>query len=325
MRKLHTRTMPPQGARRPDEAGYHALTRIARDRARSARRPRTQSRPAACCIGSTAPNTPTRSATCSRSTSTSRRCCRPTIRPTASTTSPTCWACRRRCRSAICRRRERSARWRSAIRDVAPGSDTYVIRQDLSQDQHIEGLPLGTVGGTLVRHTFPLDGEYVFQVKLYRTNLNIVRGLEYPHQVEFTVDGERIHLAAFGGKADLAALFEKPTDTGDAVEARLRVRAPIKAGPHVGRGHVHPGTGDRGHGPPAGVSAQLRGQLRLVGAAAHADAGDHRAVQRHRPRRHAEPPPDLRVPSHRGDGRGTKCLRAGRSSRRWLAARIASR
>src|SRR5580698_3685120 len=117
-------------------------------------------------------------------------------------------------------------------RDVAPGSDTFVIRQDLSQDQHIEGLPLGTVGGILVHHTFPLDGEYTFQVKLYRTNLNIVRGLEYPHQIEFTVDGERIHLASFGGKDDLAALFDKPTDTGDAVEARLRVRVPVKAGPH---------------------------------------------------------------------------------------------
>src|SRR5580693_1669192 len=118
-------------------------------------------------------------------------------------------------------------------RDVAPGSDTYVIRQDLSQNQHIEGLPLGTVGGILVHHTFPLDAEYTFQVKLYRTNLNIVRGLEYPHQVEFTVDGERVHLAALGGKGDLASLFDKPTDTGDAVEARLRVRVPVKAGPHV--------------------------------------------------------------------------------------------
>jgi mono/diheme cytochrome c family protein len=116
---------------------------------------------------------------------------------------------------------------------IAPGSDTYRIRQDLSQDQHIDGLPLGTIGGTLVRHTFPLDGEYTFQVKLYRTNLNIVRGLQYAHQVEFTVDGERVHLASIGGKRDLAALFEKPTDTGDEVEARLRVRVPVKAGPHT--------------------------------------------------------------------------------------------
>ncbi len=117
--------------------------------------------------------------------------------------------------------------------DVSAGSETYRIRQDLSQDQHIEGMPLGTIGGTLVRHNFPLDGEYVFQAKLYRTNLDIVRGLEFPHQVEFTVDGERIHVVSIGGNDDLASLFNKPTDTGDAVDARLRVRVPVKAGPHV--------------------------------------------------------------------------------------------
>ena len=39
--------------------------------------------------------------------------------------------------------------------------------------------------------------------------------------------------ASIGGAEDLASLFEKPTDTGDAVEARLRVRIPVKAGPHV--------------------------------------------------------------------------------------------
>jgi hypothetical protein len=117
--------------------------------------------------------------------------------------------------------------------DVNAGSDTYRIRQDLSQDQHVEGMPLGTIGGTMVRHNFPLDAEYAFQAKLYRTNLNIVRGLEFPHQVEFTVDGARIHLASIGGTNDLASLFDKPTDTGDAVEARLRVRVPVKAGPHV--------------------------------------------------------------------------------------------
>ncbi|HUK35700.1 MAG TPA: DUF1587 domain-containing protein, partial [Vicinamibacterales bacterium] len=79
--------------------------------------------------------------------------------------------------------------------DITAGSDTFRIRQDLSQDQHIEGLPLGTIGGTSVRYTFPLDGDYVFQVKLYRTNLNITRGLEYPHDVEFAIDGRRVYLA----------------------------------------------------------------------------------------------------------------------------------
>ncbi len=67
---------------------------------------------------------------------------------------------------------------------IVPGSETWRIRQDLSQDEHVNGLPLGTVGGTVVRYNFPLDGEYSFQAKLFRTNLNIMRGLESPHQVE---------------------------------------------------------------------------------------------------------------------------------------------
>ena len=117
--------------------------------------------------------------------------------------------------------------------NVTPGSETWRIRQDLSQDQHIEGMPLGTIGGTLVHYNFPLDGEYTFQAKLYRTNLNIMRGLEVAHQVEFSIDGQRVHIATIGGKDDLAGLFQKPTETGDAVDARLRVRVPVKAGPHA--------------------------------------------------------------------------------------------
>jgi len=116
---------------------------------------------------------------------------------------------------------------------VSADGSTYRIKQDVSQDQHIEGLPLGTTGGIQIRHNFPLDGEYMFQAKLYRTNLNIVRGLESAHEVEFAVDGERVLIARIGGPEDLEALFQKPTDTGDLVDARLRVRVPIKAGPHV--------------------------------------------------------------------------------------------
>ena len=115
---------------------------------------------------------------------------------------------------------------------LPPGSETWRIPQDLSQNQHIEGMPLGTVGGLCVRYNFPLDGEYTFQARLYRTNLNIVRGLETPHQIEFAVDGRRILLASIGGKDDLAAMFQKPTEAGDAADARLRVRVSVAAGPH---------------------------------------------------------------------------------------------
>ena len=117
--------------------------------------------------------------------------------------------------------------------DITAGSDVFRIRQDLSQDQHIEGLPLGTVGGTLVRHTFPLDGEYVFQAKLFRTNTDAARGLEYPHELEIALDGARVFLGIVGGDADFHALYEASTVSSNALDARLQVRVPVKAGPHT--------------------------------------------------------------------------------------------
>jgi hypothetical protein len=116
-------------------------------------------------------------------------------------------------------------------RDVSPGSESYHVRHDLSQDQHIDGLPLGTVGGTLIRHVFPLDATYVIQVKLFRTNLNAIRGIEWEQQLEISVDGQRVHLASVGGAADLLLVGRNPTDGSDEIETRLQVRVPIKAGP----------------------------------------------------------------------------------------------
>jgi hypothetical protein len=49
-------------------------------------------------------------------------------------------------------------------RALAPTQTTYTAPAGLSQDRHIEGLPLGTRGGMAVRHTFPLDAEYEFTV-----------------------------------------------------------------------------------------------------------------------------------------------------------------
>jgi hypothetical protein len=115
---------------------------------------------------------------------------------------------------------------------MRPGSATFRVPQDLSQNQHIEGLPLGTVGGLQAVHTFPLDAEYEFRTQLYRTNLNIVRGLQYPSEFEIAIDGRQVHRVTIGGNEDLAAMFDKPTDTGDAVEVRMRVRVPVSAGPH---------------------------------------------------------------------------------------------
>jgi mono/diheme cytochrome c family protein len=115
----------------------------------------------------------------------------------------------------------------------APGSETFHIRQDASQDIHLEGMPIGTVGGILARVTLPLDGDYVFTVRLFRTNLGVMRGLEYEHEVEYTVDGQRVHLFKMGGEADFKANLVNMTKLGDEIDERGRIRLPLKAGPHV--------------------------------------------------------------------------------------------
>jgi mono/diheme cytochrome c family protein len=115
---------------------------------------------------------------------------------------------------------------------IAPGAETYRVRHDASQHRHVDGMPLGTIGGIKVRHYFPLDGEYTFQVKLFRTNLNAIRGLEHPSDIEIAVDGTRVFLGSVGGEADLKALFENPSPNSDRIDARLQVTIPVKAGPH---------------------------------------------------------------------------------------------
>ena len=117
--------------------------------------------------------------------------------------------------------------------DSGVASETFRVRQDASQDRHVEGLPIGTVGGMLARTTLPLDGEYVIQPRLFRTNLGAMRGLEYAHQLEITVDGARVHLASFGGDEDFKASLKNPTLAGDDVEARSRARVTLTAGPHT--------------------------------------------------------------------------------------------
>ena len=118
-----------------------------------------------------------------------------------------------------------------AVGDPAtvPAAEMYFTRGDQSQSQHQEGLPLGTVGGIGVRHYFPLDGEYTFQVGLIRTNTEGIRGLEHPHQLEISVDGERVFLGTVGGDAEKGAPGQV-TARSDATDARLRVRVLVKAG-----------------------------------------------------------------------------------------------
>ena len=162
---------------------------------------------------------------------TSPRCCRPTCRRSASTTSRMRRAARRRCCRRIWPRRERSARPRSAIRASRPAA-THTRSGRISRRTSISRACRSARSAACAPGTrFPVDGEYEFQVRLYRTNLSAIRGLEDPHELELTLDGEPILHASIGGEKDLIGLQTNPTDTSDALEAsRLRVRRVVKAG-----------------------------------------------------------------------------------------------
>jgi mono/diheme cytochrome c family protein len=118
-------------------------------------------------------------------------------------------------------------------RRIVPSTATYRARPDLSQDEHIEGLPLGTRGGMLVHHNFPLDGEYVIKVRLWRNTFDLMRGMEDPHQIEISLDGARLQLITAGGREDFVSMAQNPGSFGAALDQRLTVRVPVKAGVHA--------------------------------------------------------------------------------------------
>ncbi|HUK33053.1 MAG TPA: DUF1592 domain-containing protein, partial [Vicinamibacterales bacterium] len=117
-------------------------------------------------------------------------------------------------------------------RTILPNSRTFHVAPDTSQSEHVEGLPLGTRGGLRAHVSLPLTGEYLIKVKLLQTNLGSVRGLEYPQQLEVSIDGVRVHLVPMGGPADFAVLPENAEEIAEALDARVRLRVPIAAGPH---------------------------------------------------------------------------------------------
>ena len=59
-----------------------------------------------------------------------------------------------------------------------PAATRSASAPDLTQEEHVEGCPLGTRGGALIRYTFPQDGEYEIQIRLTRDRNEHVEGLQ---------------------------------------------------------------------------------------------------------------------------------------------------
>jgi len=107
----------------------------------------------------------------------------------------------------------------------SPGGDTITLAPDLTQEEHLDGLPVGTRGGAVARYTFPLDAGYDIQVRLARDRDEHVEGLTEPHEVEVSLDRERVQVLT----------VRPPRSAGEhqTADQHLKIRVPVKAGPHV--------------------------------------------------------------------------------------------
>ena len=117
-------------------------------------------------------------------------------------------------------------------RAPAPGSRVVVVPADRTQEDHVDGLPFGTRGGTVVEHVFPFDGEYEIQVRLQRNRNENVEGLTEPHEVELTLDGERLGLFTMEPSTNMVIQANATYYADEGIDNHLNVRLPVTAGPH---------------------------------------------------------------------------------------------
>ena len=148
------------------------------------------------------------------------------------------------------------------------------VRGDITQEDHVPGLPLGTRGGVLVKHVFPQAGDYEVQVRLQRDRNEQVEGMHGEHQLQILLDREvqseftiqpardknyekidahlkaRFHVA--GGLHDLGVTF---LPNGSPILERLR--QPYKSSYNL---HRHPRLN------PAVYQVTITGPLKAGGA-----------------------------------------------------------
>ena len=116
---------------------------------------------------------------------------------------------------------------------VSPDGDTIRIPADLTQEDHIEGLPIGTRGGALIKYTFPMDGEYEIQIRLTRDRNEHVEGLNGDADLELLLDRERMKVFTVKPPAREAGFSEDYQPNHDNVDRDLHLRVPVKAGSHA--------------------------------------------------------------------------------------------
>ena len=121
----------------------------------------------------------------------------------------------------------------------------YKVEFGTRQDARMnDEMPLGTHGGLAVHHTFPLDGEYGFAVRLQRDGtVSTINGIEETeHEVELRIDHALVKRFTIGAKfrgPDPGVLIAVPEDDIDGqkvhdyrvnADKALEIRVPVQAG-----------------------------------------------------------------------------------------------
>ena len=104
-------------------------------------------------------------------------------------------------------------------------NDTISLPADLTQEDQLPGLPMGTRGGVSMSYTFAQDGEYEIQISLMRDLAGVISGLRdaRPHEMLLLLDREPVHTFT----VSRAALGNETLN-----EKALKARIAVKAGPH---------------------------------------------------------------------------------------------
>jgi mono/diheme cytochrome c family protein len=115
----------------------------------------------------------------------------------------------------------------------AATTETFLVPPELQQNARVEGLPFGTRGGTVVRHTFPRDGDYSIRVQLTRyagASFDEIPVFDEPQRLELSVDGTPIHVFELPPAAHSEGRGYSGANRRG-LDADWHVRFPAKAGP----------------------------------------------------------------------------------------------
>ncbi len=105
-----------------------------------------------------------------------------------------------------------------------PGETSYRVDRTASQNDHVDGAPLGTRGGIAVMHAFPADGDYSFRILLHSIPTGQLFGsAQRGEQIEVSIDGARAALLPINPR------MSEADPTGMNVQTS---RIHVKAGPH---------------------------------------------------------------------------------------------